>query len=130
MSATSAVLQARLFAEALMGTTVEVTRVSIILDETTGIDTRVVASVWSGPCRLRFPFVRPSEQSAVSQTFAEQRGILSVPIVGTEAIQTNDIATITVSPLDAGMVGRVYRVMGPFDETYATARRLPVQVVS
>ncbi len=53
-----------------------------------------------------------------------------MPVEGTEGILTNDLAVITGSPLDAGMVGRVYRVMGPFDETHATARRLPVQVVS
>lgn len=62
--------------------------------------------------------------------FAEQRGVVWVPVVGTEAILTNDIVTITASSLDAGMVGKTFRVQGPFFETHATSRRLPVQVVS
>lgn len=131
MSADSATLQARAFAEALMESACVVTRKSgVTRDDSTGIETPTYDTVWSGPCRLRFPFVRPSEQEAVSQTFAEQRGILSVPVVGTELIQTNDIVTVTVSPLDVGMVGKTFRVQGPFFETHATARRLPVQVVS
>lgn len=131
MTADSATLAARALAESLMESTCQVQRRAVgALDQDTGIDVPAFVDVWSGPCRFRFPFVRPADQDVASQAFATQRGIVSVPVVGTEGIRTGDVVTITASPLDAGMVGAQFRVKGPFFETHATARRLPVEVVS
>lgn len=131
MSADSATLAARALAESLMESACEVKRaVGVTRDPESGVDEPVYSDVWSGPCRFRFPFVRPSDQDVAAQSLSTQRGIVSVPIVGTEAIRTGDVVFITVSPLDAGMVGAQLRVKGPFFETHATARRLPVEVVS
>lgn len=131
MSADSATLAARALAESLMESVCEVRRaVGVSRDPDSGVDEPVYDDVWSGPCRFRFPFVRPSDQDVASQVLSTQRGIVSVPIDGTDVIRTGDVVFITVSPLDAAMLGAQFRVKGPFFETHATARRLPVEVVS
>lgn len=129
--ASGATQMGRRLAEALMESTCEVKRkTGVALDPDSGVDEPVFTDVWSGPCRFRFPFVRPSDQDVASQVLSTQRGIVSVPIDGTDVIRTGDVVFITVSPLDAAMVGAQFRVKGPFFETHATARRLPVEVVS
>jgi len=118
-------------AENLMESTCAVRRVTgSTRDPDSAQNVPTYLDVWSGPCRLRFPFVRPQQVDAAGELLNQQRGILSVPVDGTSGIQTNDIVTITAAPLDDGMVGVRLRVMGPFFETHATARRLPVQVVT
>jgi hypothetical protein len=79
---------------------------------------------------LRYPFVRPQQALVDGQQLARQRGILSLPITGSEGVITDDVATIDVNPLDSGVVGSTFRVMGPFPETHSTARRLAVEAIT
>lgn len=124
-------LLGRRTAESLMESACTVRRqTGVTTDHSTGIDTPVWSVVWSGKCRIRFPFVRPQQVEAAGQQLAAQRGILWLPVDGTAGVLTNDVATIDSSPLDVGIVGLRMRVEGPFTETHASARRLPVEVVS
>lgn len=129
-------LMGRRQAEALMESTCAITRTTPAdpaVDPETGLNNPpVVTTVYAGMCRLRFPFVRPEQALAAGQQLAKERGILSIPMdaPGSGNVTTNDIATITVNPLDSGSVGQKFRVMGPFTETHATSRRLPVEVTS
>lgn len=105
-------------------------RTGFSTDPVTGVETANWVFVYSGKCRLRYPFVRPQQALADGQQLARQRGILSLPIVGSEGVLTDDVATIDVNPLDAGVVGQTFRVEGPFTETHATSRRLAVEAVT
>ncbi|MCK9597808.1 MAG: DUF6093 family protein [Sphaerochaeta sp.] len=58
-----------------------------------------------------------------------QRYRLSVP-VGSCAPQVGDVADVTAAPLDASLVGRLFRVTGLHHETAATAMRLPLEEVT
>lgn len=133
MSASSATLGGRKFAEALMESTCVITREAPAdpqYDPATGLENPpTVTTVYTGKCRLRFPFVRPEQALAAGQQLAKDRGILSLPITGSDGVKLNDLVSLTVGPLDPGTV-RQLRIMAPFEQTHATARRFPVEVVS
>ena len=116
-------------AEALMESTCVITRETAnILDED-GNNEPTVDEIYSGPCRLRFPFVRPESSVAEGQSIARERGVLSLPVVGdSSAVRPDDIATITIGVLDPGTVV-VARIESGFTQTHATARRFPVEVL-
>lgn len=120
-------------AEALMESTCVITRAgSTVVDHDTGAVTSDAATIYMGPCRLRFPFVRPQQADVAGQVIEKARGILSLPISVAESAQVTagDVATITVNPADPGAVGTRLRIESPFLETHATARRLPVEIIS
>jgi len=117
-------------AEALMESTCVIKRANGITVNPDGTETPAWTTVYTGKCRLRYPFVRPQQALVEGQQLAKQRGILSLPIVGSESVLTDDVATITVNPLDVGVQGQTFRVEGPFTETHATARRLAVEAIT
>lgn len=101
------------------------------VDPETGVlNPPVVVVVYSGKCRVRFPYVRPEQILADGQQLAKNRGILWVPVAGTGGVRADDEAVLTGSVLDPDSVGMRFRVAAPFAETHATSRRLPVEVVS
>lgn len=118
-------------AEALMQSTCEITRVTgTTVDPATGLEVKTTEVVWSGVCRLRYPYVRPQQVLADGQQLSKNRGILWVPVEGTGGIAADDVATITASDLDPDSVGMKLRVESQFAETHATSRRLPIEVMS
>lgn len=134
MSAGGAAAAGRLLAERMMTSMCTVTRETAAVpavDPETGLENDpVVTTTYSGPCRLRFPYVRPEQALPEGQQLGKERGILSLPTAGSDAVTVNDIVTITANPLDPDSVGTQLRIMGPFMETYATARRFPAEVVA
>lgn len=129
--ATGVALMGRKQAEALMDSTCVISRVTgSDIDSDTGLETPTTDTIYTGSCRLRFPFVRPEQVIAEGQSIARDRGVLSLPMIGSNAVRANDLAAITISPvLDPGTVV-IARVESPFTQTYATARRFPVEVLS
>jgi hypothetical protein len=128
--ATGTTLMGRKQAEALMESTCIITRKTGTTVDASGANVDVFATIYTGKCRLRFPFVRPQEVVAAGQTIAKDRGILSLPIAGSNAVLADDVATITISPvLDPGTVVTA-RVEAQVAQTHATARRFPVSIVS
>lgn len=114
-----------------MQSTCEITRVTgTTVDPATGLEVKTTEVVWSGVCRLRYPYVRPQQVLADGQQLSKNRGILWVPVEGTGGIAADDVATITASDLDPDSVGMKVRVESQFAETHATSRRLPIEVMS
>jgi hypothetical protein len=129
MSRDSIIAAGRIFMEAGMESTCIITRKTGSTVDAGGNNVDTFATIYSGPCRLRYPFVRPQEVVAEGQSIARDRAILSLPAVGNSAnVRANDLAVVTISPvLDPGTTVKV-RVETPFAQTHATARRFPVEV--
>lgn len=120
-------------AEALMESTCVITRATDAILNDDGSVSTTPDTIYTGQCRLRYPFVRPQQVSVASQVLEKARGILSLPISDptTANVRTNDVVTITGNPSDPdGVVGQQWIVLGPFTETHATSRRLPVEAIS
>ena len=126
-------LMGRKQAEALMESTCVVTRstpADPAIDPSTGLENSpTVTTIYTGKCRLRFPFVRPEQALAAGQQLAKDRGILSLPIAGSAGVLTDDLVSVTLGALDPDTV-RSLRVMAQFEQTHATARRFPVEASS
>lgn len=94
-------------------------------DPDTGVVTPTSTTIYNGKCRIRQAVVmdRPLE-SGQAQRYV-QHSILSVPI-GSPALLTDDVLTITASALTAILVGRTWHVRGLSADTDATAARYEV----
>lgn len=83
-----------------------------------------------GICKIRFGGAQANEVDGQSQDLTEQVAVLSLPIAGSSGLTVGDVAEIVSSPFDPDLVGKLFRILGHHTQTYATARRLPVEVVS
>lgn len=101
-----------------------------VWDEATGDYVPSGTTVYEGPCKLRFPSTVLRESDVQSQFVVEQEPMLALPVVGSELVSVGDVVTITANPFDAAMVGLKLRVAGVHTQTFATARRFPVELVS
>ena len=118
-------------AESLMTDTVRIFRRTLGSIGEDGNPTVTDTDVWEGPCRLVLragSSVR--DVDAQSQLLAVQSPRLDVPIAGTGGVKNGDLFEITASDTDSSLVGLSGVVAGMFPQSYATARRLPVEVVS
>jgi len=100
------------------------------LNEETGEYEPSFVDVYSGPCKVKFITSTVSEQDYQSQLVAEQQVVLSLPVDESAPVLVNDVAEITSSQTNVSGVGKHFRIAGLFDQTYATARRFPVEVVT
>lgn len=97
-------------------------------DEGTGRELPELADLFSSPCRVKATDalgVRTAEAGGREQV--EIRAEIHLPL-DTAAIPVGALIKITAvgSLTDVQLVGRSFRVEGPFSATDATARRLPV----
>lgn len=100
-------------------------------DHGTGVDTPVWSVVYAAlPCSFKFANGQPNEVDAAGQQVSTQHPVLSLPVTGSELVRVDDVAEITANSLDGALVGLRVRVDGMHSMTHATARRLPVVVVS
>jgi hypothetical protein len=118
-------------AEALMVSECVVTRVTgKAFNDETGLYEPTVETVYSGKCDFRFTGTAFREVDGQSQLLTEQHPVLKLPVDGSAGVRVDDEGVLTAHPLDAGLVGMKFRIAGENTRTYATARRLPVEVVS
>jgi hypothetical protein len=120
-------------AELLMESSCTITReLSAVVNETTGALDRTFSTIYVGPCRLRYIVTRVFMEQVAAQQLAKQNGQLSIPVgaAGSVNVRPNDVATITVSPIDPALVGTAFRIEGIHSQTAATARRFLVEVLS
>jgi hypothetical protein len=113
VSASSALARARALSDGLAESTCVITRAgATTVDHATGGTSTTPSTIYTGPCRLRFPFVRPQQALADGQVLDKARGILSLPIsVPTSAnVRTNDVVTVTVNPEDPASAGVTLRM--------------------
>jgi hypothetical protein len=133
MSAASTIGQGRRFNEALMASTCVIADAGSepVLNEETGEYEPVVSDPsYEGPCKIRFNSSVTSEVDAQSQLLVEQNAILSLPVEGSGNVSIGQYAVITANPMDAAMVGKKFRITGDHTQTFATARRFPVELVT
>jgi hypothetical protein len=128
MSATTATLRGRVAAEANMLDTCTVRRkTGESVNDTTGVVTPTYSVVYSGKCKLQRSPVAGDQRRTVGEASVVVAAVsLHLPIVGSEAVATEDVATIDTAALDAALPGKVFRISGPADGSFKTARRLPV----
>jgi hypothetical protein len=88
------------------------------------------AELFEGPCRLVLRSGVVRDVDAQSQLLAVQGPRLDVPVVGTGGVKNGDRFEILSSATDSALVGLSGVVSGMFPQSYSTARRLPVEVVS
>jgi hypothetical protein len=86
--------------------------------------------LFTGPARLVLRSGVVNSVDAQSQLLGVQSPRLDVPIIGTGGVRNGDRFEITASLTDSALVGLSGVVAGMFPQTYATARRLPVEVAS
>jgi hypothetical protein len=86
--------------------------------------------IWEGPCRLRTVSTVTSDVEAAAQLLVTQSAVLFLPVEGTGAIRVNDVATFTEASMDPALAQVKVRIAGLHFDSDATARRLPVEMVS
>jgi len=114
-------------AESLMVDTCTVCPVTGV-NESTGAPTLGTA-VYTGKCKVQTTQAQEANPEAGGATYTVQRYAVHVP-VGAFVPVVGHVVTITAAALDAGLVGRQYRVVALLHKTLATAQRLAVEAVS
>jgi hypothetical protein len=130
--ASGALGMGRSLAEGLMTDTVRIfRRADIGMVDEDGEPVFDDTDLFAGPGRLVLRSgASVSHVDSQSQLLSVQSPRLDVPIVGTGGVRNGDRFEITASLTDSGLVGLTGVVAGMFPQTYATARRLPVEVAS
>ena len=131
MIASGALAFGRALAESLMSDTVRVYRVETTsdFDPVTGEPVVVETDVYTGAGRLVLRSSVVRDVDAAMRLIGLQGPTLSVPVAGTEGIRGDDRFEVTASATDDALVGVSGVVKGGHPQTFATARRLPVEVV-
>jgi hypothetical protein len=132
MSALSAIARGRAYVEAQMTDTCQIgteAKGTVLNEQTDEYDT-VFTVLYDGPCLFRAGVRLGAEMESAEQLLFVQNAVVKVPIEGTEMLGKDNTVVITGSQTDPGLVGTRARVTGPFAQTYATSRRLPVVVVT
>jgi hypothetical protein len=121
----------RAAAESMMTDTAEVYGLAVKtwVEETSSYD-EVAALVWSGKCRLKLQDVQTREVDAQGQALIVQSAVVSFPVAADTVFPKDYTVTLTASEMDPALVGKTVRITGPHAQTYATARRYPVEEVS
>jgi hypothetical protein len=124
----AALPELRAAAESMMRATFRITRAG---GETWNPETlqndSTLTTVYEGPGRLRAINTQDKGGDAADQAFIESQFTLSLPIVGSEGIEKDDVAECVEDPSDAAMTGRRFVVTWPAAQSDASARRLPVR---
>lgn len=98
------------------------------LDEETGQYTFTIpAPVYEGPCRYKAGGTAANTVDVQGQSLVEQADILSLPVRGSEAVTKDMVAVVSLTFDDAVLT---VRVVADHRQTFATARRLPVELVT
>lgn len=92
-------------------------------------------TVYEGPCRLRTVSSVTSDVEAADQLLVAQASTLSFPVETSGAIRIGDVVTFIPSgdpddDLDPALFAHTMTIAGLHFDTDATARRLPVRLVS
>lgn len=135
MSRDSAIRRGRIVAEDGLTDKCTVRRATgnTVRDPETYEDVPEMAVIHTGlSCKVKFSGTEPHAVQTPGQTVVKSSPEWHVPMP-TLGVLTDDVVTIDSVDADSGdpdMVGKTYRVAGPFAGTYATARRFPIEEVS
>lgn len=96
----------------------------------TGDVTTLWSTVYVGACRVQAAAATWAGPATIAEAQLNLAALqLQLPVVGSEDIRVDDRVTITASPNDVEMVGRVFHVVGTSHKTHATTRKLPLQEI-
>jgi Family of unknown function (DUF6093) len=90
-------------------------------DAATGAVTTTYATVYTGQCKVNHVGA-PAVQEVGEAHLAVLSPTVNVPMSVVGVVE-GDRVTITDCQLDAELVGKVFRIMGPIHNSYQTARR-------
>lgn len=91
-------------------------------------DPPAATTVYEGKCRLRASAqVNPFPASDSVESWQVEESVLSLPVVGTEAVGSGMTVEYLTAAYDQALVGRFFGIVGPHHESQATARRLLVK---
>jgi hypothetical protein len=130
VSVESVVAAGRRFSERMMTSACEITRETTVpgtLDPETLLQVETFETVWAGPCRVKSVSTVTSARETEGQLDTVQQLELYVPVDGTGQIGADDTVTITAGGYDPTLTGKQFRIAGTFNQSYATARRLPIE---
>ncbi len=94
-----------------------------------GVDVEDSDDLFSSVCKIQDSGLSLQEAEVGGRTSVASRPQLHLP-VGTTPLTVGDLFEITsVSAFSSVPVGRVYRVLGPVEKSWPTARRYDVEAV-
>jgi len=100
------------------------------LDPNTGQYVYTSETVYEGPCRFKQGNTQAADVESAGQSLTSQDSILSLPVGGSESVREGDVWECTGNPLDAALVGLRATIKAGAAQTFATARRFAVEVIS
>lgn len=131
VSAENVILQGRAFTEKLMLSEGIIRRATgaTTIDPVTYEEVPVYETVYEGIGKLKLPDSLASNASAVpGTTVAALEAYLSLPVnAESGAVRVGDIWETTANPMDPALVGQRARITRPHSQTFATARRFPIE---
>lgn len=86
--------------------------------------------VHTGPCEIKVADVLVNPVDAQGQQLIVQRSTVKFPVSADTLFPEDFTIKIIESRFDPANVGRLFRITGPHAQTYATARRYPVEETS
>lgn len=127
----------RVLARSRMRATVVVRRAGgVVRDPETGTSQPSLTVIYPAAlAEVRFRDNQPRTGDTAGQRFSEQTPFVAFPIDGEHSaeaalIRMDDIGEVIADPDNPGNVGVTFRIAGVHVKSLATARRLPVEVVS
>lgn len=98
-------------------------------DPATGKHAIVTVTVYEGPCEYKAADVAVRETTSAGREVVEQSALLKIPVgaPGSAAVAAGMRATVTLTAQDSAVIE--VRIKGGHRQSYATARRLPVEEV-
>jgi hypothetical protein len=100
-----------------------------VTDPDSGEVTEVSTEVYAGKCKVQSSNSSTSSPDAGGHTFTVVARQVHIPANAAD-VRDGDVVTITASVLNSFTVGKQYRVDGFTPDTYDTAARMPVKVVT
>lgn len=86
------------------------------------------AVVYRGPSRLKAGGTQPRTADSVGQPLITTQLEIHLPVATSTTVLPGHVVQITASA-DPGLAGRNYRITGPHNQSFSTARRFPVEEV-
>ena len=101
------------------------------MDPSTLEETAVLETVYTGKCRFKSAATQAGRSAIPGAISVDQGATLSLPIgePGAGDVRLDDVWECTANPLDPSKVGKKARITGGHSQTFATARRYPVEEV-
>lgn len=134
MSVTSTLAAGRRAAEGLMSARCQITRQKrVSLDTGTLLLSDTDPSddvIYAGSCRIRSGLARVQSGDFEGQLLASQQLMLHLPVLSSAAVNVGDEIEITDGGDDPTATGLRFRVEGLAEQTQATARRLPITLIT